>query len=134
MVSMNSDELREKMQSDRRKAISRFIESNRNGLRIVDFPENKDSKKIYFVRSNIKKHRHNRVSMKKQMVYMDTDSIIFARIPIMLRLKYKIKKLKSKYNQWWNERLENANRIAFNITSSNQEAMEKVLNIGKKKK
>ena len=96
--------LKSKMQSDRRKAISRFIESNRKGLSIVDLTGNKDSKKIYFVRSNINKEEHNRVSM--------------------------INRIK----KWWNERVENANRIAFDITSSNQEAMEKVLNIGKKKK
>lgn len=105
MISMmDANELREKMQNDRRKAITRFIEANRKGLRIVDLDENKDSKKIYFVRSNINQERHNRISMI------------------------------SRIKKWWNERVKNANKIAFDISSSNNKAMEKVLNIGKKKK
>lgn len=102
MISMmDANELRKKMQSDRRKAISRFIEANRNGLRIVDFPENKNANYIYFVKSNINQERHNRVSM--------------------------INRIKN----WWNERIKNANKIAFDIISENQEMTDKIINVGK---
>jgi len=74
------------------------------------------------MRSNINKERYNRVSMKN----LKERLMKFSRI--------RENSISSRFRKWWDERVENANKIAFDITSSNQEAMEKILNIGKKKK
>ncbi len=66
------------------------------------------SKNIYFVKSDIKEHRHNMIVMK-------------------------LKDLKQRFKAWQKQRMENGMRIANDLIASNQDLQERLLNIGKRK-
>jgi len=92
------------------------------------------SKNIYFAKSNINKDHTNKIPMKKEVIYMDSDSIIFGHISIIDKIKSKIYDIKARLKKYKEDRMKGAMEIACGISASNQEVMDKILNIGRKKK